>query len=115
MNTSKQAEAQQNPASTQRTRRELATREVKMAERSSILVCRRCGSHRVQRLDWVDANLSMLLGDADILSDADTYCEDCEDGTGIEDREVDVQELRRLLQLREAELRAFSRVPRSQS
>jgi len=46
------------------------------------LVCSQCGGKNVQIHAWVDANTNKYIGD-DMWDDGDTWCEDCEDHTGL--------------------------------
>lgn len=49
----------------------------------SLIICARCGGIDVKIMDWVDPNTEKLVGGADDPDDLDTYCENCEDNTGI--------------------------------
>ena len=46
------------------------------------LVCSKCGGKNVQIRAWIDANTNKYTGDA-MCEDEDTWCEDCEDHTGL--------------------------------
>lgn len=46
------------------------------------LVCSQCGGKNVQIRAWIDANTNKYIGDA-VCDDGDTWCEDCEDHTGL--------------------------------
>ncbi len=51
--------------------------------RPSLVICAKCGGLNIKIMDWVDPNTEELLGGSDDPSDYDTYCETCEDNTGI--------------------------------
>lgn len=46
------------------------------------VVCSDCGGTNVQVKVWADANTNEFMGDA-VLDDSDTWCEDCEEHTGL--------------------------------
>ena len=51
--------------------------------KSRTLVCSNCGGLNVQVKYWVDANTHELMGDCDDDDASDTWCDDCEDHTGL--------------------------------
>jgi len=57
------------------------------------LVCKKCGRNNVQLACWVYPNTNEVIGfySEDWRSmNGVTYCEDCEEDTGIEEREIDL-------------------------
>lgn len=48
------------------------------------LYCPECGGTNVQVMAWVDANTNKYCSDVNIPAETeDTWCEDCEDHTGL--------------------------------
>ena len=71
-----------------------------------LIVCRACGSPAVQCMDWVDANTNAVVGGAESNSDADTFCEACDEAgryphNGTTEREFPLTEALELLCMRE--------------
>lgn len=56
-----------------------------------IMVCQKCGSKSVDIKVWVDANTNEITGIASDGDSDDTWCNDCQDHTGliIEDEYVE--------------------------
>ncbi|MFT0409880.1 hypothetical protein [Bacteroides thetaiotaomicron] len=49
------------------------------------LYCSECGGTNVQIMAWVDANTNKYCSDVNTPAEVeDTWCEDCEDHTGLE-------------------------------
>jgi len=59
---------------------------MKLAEllpRPSLIICAKCGSINIQIMDWINPNTEQFIGGADDPNELNTYCENCEDNTGI--------------------------------
>ena len=46
--------------------------------------CKKCGGTNVQDREWVRTNTQEVIPDGYAMEDNDTWCEDCEEHTGIE-------------------------------
>lgn len=54
----------------------------KMAEEKMVLVCSVCGGLNVQIKAWIDPN-NYEVSDASAECDEDTWCNNCEEHTGL--------------------------------
>ena len=64
-------------------------------DKVALYSCARCGGVNVQSLEWVDANLPVVVGTNEGCNDDDTWCEDCEDHTGLKVNRVAKEEFAR--------------------
>lgn len=49
----------------------------------SLVICAKCGGVDVKIMDWIEPNTEKFIGGADDPDELDTYCETCQDNTGI--------------------------------
>ena len=64
------------------------TKEAFLRAHHTLIVCSKCKGTNIKIMDWVDPNSGEWLGGSEPPEPCDTYCDTCEDSTGVETNKI---------------------------